>query len=373
MGLEALSDADLAALQTGDISKVSDAGLAALQGGSVPAAPKTGMDLMRDKSVPLGERLGSQGLPMDGKSPAELLDQAAYWAGGKVTDMTGLPMAGTAVNTAMQAGVPVGLGGKVGKFVSSKGRALAEKLMRGSMVPTAKDLQLGKAQRAAQTFLDRLELPTEGGVGRLKSQAMGIGNQVDNELSRVGGTVDKGQVTSYIQPEITKLEQRNMLPTGPRSQMEGVYDEAVSNPLVPNAIPVERAQQFKQTLHQDLRNKYGTLSEGSEAAKKALARGLRLELEKAAPGVKPLNAEASELWNAINVAERRALMEANKDLVGFSPLAGNPVTAGIMLASRRPMVKALLAHGANLSTKPIPSKFAARLGLGAASLDEPEQ
>jgi len=90
MGLEALSDADLAALQSGDLSKVSDAGLAALQGGAPPpTAPKTGMDLMRDKSIPLGQRMGSHELPFEGKGPAQLVDDAAYWAGGKVTDLPG--------------------------------------------------------------------------------------------------------------------------------------------------------------------------------------------------------------------------------------------------------------------------------------------
>ena len=332
---------------------------------------KTGMDLMRDKSVPLGQRMGEHGVPFDGKSPNELMDEAANWVGGKVVDATGSPMLGTVANTALQAW-PMVFGGNVGNKINSVGRALSEKLMQKAISPTLQDLQRGKAQRAAALFLDKLELPTTGGVSRLKNEASDIGNQVSQELSRVGGTIPKNSPPTRIQDEIAKLEDVNALPSGPRAAMEKVNDEFLSNPLIPNDIPLDRAQKFKQTLYQDLKNKYGTLSEGQDAAKKALARGLREDIEQVAPNVAPLNAKASELWNAINVSERKALLEANKDLLGLTPFAASPVYGAAHALSRSNLARALLAHGVNIPTSPIPSKLAAQLGLGLASIDEPQ-
>jgi hypothetical protein len=303
----------------------------------------------------------------------QAIDDVAYEAGGRVTDWTGSPAAGAITNGVIQAGLPVGAVAKGAAGATKAMRGLAESLMRGSLGASSKDLLQGKAQRAAQTFLDRLELPTEGGIGRFRELASSLNKKVDAELASSGATVRKSQATAPIQDQINKLEAKNILPSGPRSQMESVYDEALTNPLAPNNIPVAQAQDYKQSLYRDLKNQYGTLSEGGEAAKKALARGLREGIETAVPSVKPLNAEASELWNAINVSERRALMDANKQLLGGAPIAHTPTTQAIMFAQRSPYLKPALAHALNVpNLVPRGSKLAAMLGVGYESIDEPK-
>ncbi len=92
-------------------------------------------------------------------------------------------------------------------------------------------------------------------------------------------------------------------------------------------MPVQLAQQIKQGTYQQLRDKYGEMGSAQTEAQKAIARGLKEEIERAVPEVVGPNAQASDLWNAINVAQRRSFMEGNKNPMGLAPLAHHPLGA----------------------------------------------
>jgi len=312
----------------------------------------------------------------------DFIGKAAYNAGGWVTDkaanMGASPEVsaglGTAANFATQAIPAFMMGGRslpahpgsiqsaaslIGNVAEKPSflRGMAESVMQNAVKPAPKDLATGKAQRAIGTMLDEGYSPTVSSTAKLKADALrqnAIVEQAINDAKNAGVTIPKGSAPSRIQPLISDLEQKNALPSAQRAAMEGVYDEYLSNPLIPNQIPVDRAQQFKQTLYTELKNKYGTLSEGSEAAKKALARGLREDLESAVPGVVAPNAKASELWNALNVAERRALIQGNNSIPSLPFLAGNPQAMGAFTAARSQYIKSMLAHALNSLDKGIP-------------------
>ena len=65
---------------------------------------------------------------------------------------------------------------------------------------------------------------------------------------------------------------------------------------------------------------------------------------KAEPGVLGLNKESQALYDTLDVAERRALMEVNKDIAGLSTLSKDMKNQIAMMADRSAPFKALLAR-----------------------------
>lgn len=135
-------------------------------------------------------------------------------------------------------------------------------------------------------------------------------------------------------------------------------------------IPIQLAQKLKQGFYQELKDNYGTMGSAATEAQKTMANALRMEMEKGAPSIAPLNKRASEIWNALNVTERRALQQGNKDIGGLTALAGHPATAAAFAADRSALVKSLLARG--LYSGKIPENLGRGAGLAYGMQDQGE-
>jgi hypothetical protein len=107
-------------------------------------------------------------------------------------------------------------------------------------------------------------------------------------------------------------------PTKDLGAIKGVADDFAAHPNLPagDAIPVQQAQEMKKGTYKVLSKKYGEAGSAETEAQKGLARGLKEEVANAVPGVEGLNAEESKLMTTLDVAERRALLEMNKNPVG---------------------------------------------------------
>jgi hypothetical protein len=89
---------------------------------------------------------------------------------------------------------------------------------------------------------------------------------------------------------------------------------------------------------------YGEMGSAATEAQKALARGLREEVAAKVPEtVAPLAREA-DLMNVMGVAERRALMEANKNPMGLALLAKNPYAWAGFMADKSALFKSTVAR-----------------------------
>lgn len=126
-----------------------------------------------------------------------------------------------------------------------------------------------------------------------------------------------------------------------------------------SGIPLQTAQTLKQGLHKDLADQYGALKAPEVEAKKMLAHVLRMELEKGAPAIAPLNKRASDIWNAHNVAQRRALVAGNH----------NPIPLGASVATAVNNPAAALGLWANSSD--IAKSYIARALYGAGQIAQP--
>ena len=134
-------------------------------------------------------------------------------------------------------------------------------------------------------------------------------------------------------------------------------------------MPVQLAQSMKQGTYTSLGNKsYGELGGADIEAQKALARGLKEEISSAVGSVAGLNRRQSELMNAVEIAERRALIEGNKNPAGLALLANDPMAGIGFLADRSALAKSLAARslysgGALMSGQPPSPQLLYQLGI----------
>lgn len=93
----------------------------------------------------------------------------------------------------------------------------------------------------------------------------------------------------------------------------------------PDAIPAATAQDIKTGTYSQLRGKYGELSSATNEAQKALARGIKEELENQFPEIKGLNAREGQMINLDGALERAIRRTNNRDILS---IGGKIVSAG---------------------------------------------
>lgn len=155
MDLTKLTDADLAALEAGDIGKVSDAGLAVLVGGDAQEAPAAPAPEAARPSMVANPRTGLSTDPRDAT------------AGAVAMSRFGIPLAGA---TGGLPGVAAsGLGEKLAQTIEGSDRPgdVAQAMVMGG-VP------LGGARGVWAGIKEALKLGTAGAIGK---QAQSLGNE----------------------------------------------------------------------------------------------------------------------------------------------------------------------------------------------------
>lgn len=298
------------------------------------------------------------------KQTGEIVDRAAYDAGGKVTDLTGSPGLGYAANVATQA-IPTILGGEAAKLASPSLQTAGRALMQSALKPPYKDLRTGNAARAIDTLLEEGINPTQGGVAALRGKIDDLSGQIEAALQGSTATVNKGEVGKRLLETAEQLKKQ----VNPEADLEAARKTWLgfrNHPLLAGKqdIPVQLAQELKQGTYAQLSKKYGQIGTAEEEAQKALARGLKEEISGAVPGVAGLNKAESELINALKVSERRALMEANKNLAGLALLAQNPAGFAAFMADKSALFKSIVARMLYSGSEQIPATVG-RMG-GAA-------
>lgn len=292
-------------------------------------------------------------------APFEWLAGKADQAGGAVTDATGSPALGAAANTAIQM-APAAIGGVPG-LLKSPAKSGAQSLMQSAIKPTIKDLHTGKAAAAIDTLLAEGVNPTPAGIGQLRGRIMQLNSEIQNSIQNSTAIVDKAAVYKPVQEALGKFS-KQVTPQADLATIRAAWDEFQSHPLAPgDTMPVQLAQELKQGTYRTLDKKYGQLGTAETEAQKAIARGLKDEISNVVPGVAALNARESALINAMDVAERRALMEINKNPMGLALLAKNPQAWAAFMADRSAAFKSVIAQMLNSTSQGLPS-----VGAGAA-------
>lgn len=231
-------------------------------------------------------------------------------------------------------------------------RTIPERLMQSALKPTLKQLETGQADTAIQTLLKEDVNPTltktifGKGIDTLQAKVDTLNSQIVDIIKNSKGTVNKSQVVAYLD-DLEKNALNSALPAGDIAAIQAARQEFLSHPLLKNIeeIPIQLAQKLKVGTYKSLGEKaYGELKGATIESGKTLARGLKDLIGKVEPNVLGLNKESQALYDTLDVAERRAFMEANKDIAGLSTLSKDMKNQIAMMADRSAPFKALLAR-----------------------------
>ncbi len=311
---------------------------------------------------------------------AASLDQGIYNVGGKATDLASNLGASPEVAGGVGYGTNLGLqlltsgmGMGLGKTTSPLVRAAGEKLMVSALKPTYEQWKSGEAKSAIQALLDNGINATNGGVRTLKTKIGEINDQIKAAIANSTETVSKYDVASRLNDVMNRFT-KQVNPQTDLNAIQDTWSRFLAHPELSgkNQIPVQLAQDMKTGTYRQLSDQYGELSTATKEAQKALARGLKEEIGTKVPEVvQPLSVE-SKLINALNVTERRALMDLNKNPAGLALLANNKAAALGFMADKSALFKSLLARMLYSGQSAIPGSAGAIAGAGAgAYMGEP--
>ena len=230
-------------------------------------------------------------------------------------------------------------------------RSGAETLMQSALKPTEKQLRSGQAKTAVDTLLELGISPTNSGVQKLKGHISDINEKIANALTASNATVNKEKVMQRL-ADVEEKFGNQVAPTSDIKAIQNIGEEFMGSnkPMIEmpqQNIPVQLAQKLKQGTYKVLSGKYGEAGSASTEAQKALARGLKEEIAKEVPAISGLNAQESKIIDTLKVAERRALMEMNKNPAGLALLANDPKAAIAFMADKSAAFKALAARMIN--------------------------
>jgi hypothetical protein len=167
------------------------------------------------------------------------LDQAAYKAGGAVTDVAAkvLPPEaaaglGYATNVVAQA-VPALLGGQAAKGAAPVLESASKNLMQSALKPTIEALRTGKAARAIDTMLEEGINVSKGGVEKLRSKIGEINQQITDAIANSSATIDKSKVADFLREPLKKFSQQ-VNPNADIAAIKSAWQEFVDHPLLKN-------------------------------------------------------------------------------------------------------------------------------------------
>jgi hypothetical protein len=217
-----------------------------------------------------------------------------------------------------------------------------------------------KADSAIDTLLNEGVNVSRGGARKLQDMVDEKNTAIAQLIDNSPAVIDKHATAAYLSDAVKKFE-KQVNPLDDLAQVQKAWDEFLT--VHPDKIPIKQAQQLKQGTNRKLRDAYGEQKDASVEAQKTLVRGLKEEIAKAAPQVRQLNAQESELLNALSLVEKRSMMEANKNPMGLSLIAMDKAKMAAFMADRSGLFKSLVARMLNTASRASPTTLPP---LGAA-------
>lgn len=382
----------IASMASGAVAKpVSEVmGLSALARQAFPGAPTgTGADprafqqdvqrrLTYEPKTPAGQ---SQANPLNliPMLLGKLIGGVGERAGGIVAPPGSGPVreaVGRGVTEAVEQ-APGFLGAKApAAATAAKGaiEGLAANLMQSALKPDLASRRTGKATSAVKTLLDEGINVSKGGAEKMTEQVSALNDRIAQVIDASPAVIDKDLVaTRLLTPYNKFLKQVNA--TDDLAAIQRSWNQFLDHPLLQGKdIPVKTAQEMKQGTYKALGDKsYGELKGADIEAQKALARGLKEEIAKAVPEVRQLNAQESQLLNALSLVERRVLQSANKNPIGLGWLSTNGAKLAGWMAERSDLFKSLVARMLNTTAQGMPAAGRAGIPVGMALTSQAQQ
>lgn len=255
-----------------------------------------------------------------------------------------------ATDIALQGGVQ-GAAETVGAGVGGLMAAAGPRIMQAAVKPTLsmlKGVMKGEAvPRVVQTLLDEGLNVTPHGLSTLQSLLGSTRAELRATLDAATAKGAPGINPFAVTRRLAEPAARAAQQVNARADVEAIG--RVGNDFLEEQggrlLPLAEANAVKQGTYQALGKKYGQLGSAEVEGQKALARGLKEEIEAQAPGVERINQRLGGLTEAEKAVGRRVALSANRDPVGFAWVAQNPSVFLAALFDRSPAVKSMIARG----------------------------
>jgi hypothetical protein len=246
-------------------------------------------------------------------------------------------------------------------------QSVAEKLIESGVKFSTK-IKPAQRSKIIQAALDEKITPTKAGLRKSEKLVAKYANQVDDIIDRGIRAGKGGKVSIKTDDVLTRLDDvRDTFEASAFgsdfaneiTELSTKFKKQFGDTLTPS-----QAQEIKRNTQQILRKSFGQLSNVRSEAGKAIARGLREELEIAFPEVAKLNKKSSELIQLNKSLESAVARLSNRDVFGLGSkvLATGGTGANLLAAmleqvAGQASVKAKLAIAINkVRKKPIAGK-----------------
>jgi hypothetical protein len=236
-------------------------------------------------------------------------------------------------------------------YVGQAADKSAKYLMQSALKPTIEQLKSGDAAVAINELLKRGINPTASGVAKIKDIIDSLNTQIKEKIgasTEANATINKQDVINRALSSsegYQGLRERFGTTVNPTADLNAIEKSILDfQTTSPNKIPVKRAQDLKTNTYKSLSGKFGEETSAAVETQKGLARGIKEELEVKIPEIAGLNAEEKLLIRTLNVADRRALMELNKNPFGLAILAGDAASRAVFMADKSAAFKSILAR-----------------------------
>jgi len=255
---------------------------------------------------------------------------------------------------------------------------LPERLYQSALKPSPA-LPAAKVQGMIQSGLDNQIPVSADGIAKLGDLISDLGDKVKSEIqagNTAGATVDPMAVAQRAD-QLRGRFANQVNPNADLAAIEAAKQEFLNNNSTPpavgigpaqlNPIPVADAQDIKSGTYQQLKDRaYGAQSTATVEAQKALARGIKEELETQFTEIQDLNAQQGQAASLQKALTRAVQRIDNHQLLGLgTPLAaaaGGAVAgapgAGVLgilkFVVDQPEFKSKLAYSLSRAGKGIP-------------------
>lgn len=242
--------------------------------------------------------------------------------------------------------------------------AIPERMYQSALKPST-TLGTEAVHNIVQTGLENKIPVSAAGAEKLTGLINDLSDKVKQQIqtgSNAGATIDPQAVATRADQIKSKFATQ-VNPNSDLSAIDAARQEFLNNN--PSPIPAADAQAMKQGTYTQLKGKaYGELQSATIEAQKALARGIKEELEQQFPEIKSINAQQGRLIGLDGALDRAVNRINNHQLLGLGTpaaaaaggvMTGTPMGAAAAAAMKmildNPEVKSKLAIALNQSSK----------------------
>ncbi|HEX7767994.1 MAG TPA: hypothetical protein VF443_14880 [Nitrospira sp.] len=314
----------------------------------------TAVDWLPTAAGAVGGLVGATGGPLTAIGGAALGGAAGQAAKNAIQEMRGqrapqslASEAGSVVGAGAMQGAAEATGVGIGALASKA----APRLMQSAVKPTLgmlKDVIKGApVPRVVQTLLDEGVNVSPAGFQKLTTLLNATKDERDRLITEGMKDPASGVNPFAVTSRLKQTAQQFGSQVNPEADLNAISKagQEFLDQFGGDKIALDQANQIKQGTYDVLRKKYGQLGSADVEAQKALARGLKEEIEQQAPGVDVANRRLGNLSEAEKAVGRRIAVASNRDSAGILWVAHNPAAFLAGLMDRSPAVKSMLARG----------------------------